>query len=291
MNKVLRVTLIIIIVLVGSVALVWTGYRFGRASAWTGDGYSYSGMMNYDNGDSRYGFNMGSGMMSGSGFGMMGPGMINGSGFGMMDGFQSGGSMMGGFGSTYSGEPISVDDARDAVESYLVQFDNKDLVIEEIMIFDNNAYAIVIEESTGIGAFELLVDPLSITVFPEFGPNMMWNQKYGMLGSGMVGSGMMGSGMMGSGMMEGFYNNGADVGDFDAEMTISEEEALEIAQEYLNQAYPGTEVSDEITQFYGYYTIDTESDGEIVGMLSVNGFSGQVFPHAWHGEFIEMVEG
>ena len=286
MNKVLRVTLIIIIVLVGAVALVWTGYRFGRTTAWSGDGFSYSGMMNYKDGDSRYGFNMGSGMKSDSGFGMMGPGMMDGSGLGMMDGFQSGGSMMGGFGSTYSGEPISVDDARDAVESYLVQFDNQDLVIEEIMIFDNNAYAIVIEESTGVGAFELLVDPLSKTAFPEFGPNMMWNQKYGMMGSGMMGSGMMGSGMMG-----GFYNNGAAVGEFDAEMTISEEEALEIAQEYLNQAYPGTEVSDEITQFYGYYTIDTESDGEIVGMLSVNGFSGQVFPHVWHGEFIEMVEG
>jgi hypothetical protein len=281
MNKTLRVSLIVIIILVGSVALVWTGYRFGRASAWTADGYSYSGMMNYNDRNSRFDYDMGSGMMSGSDFGMMGPGMMDGSGYGMMDGFQSGRSMMGGFGSTYSGEPISVDDARDAVASYLIQFDNEDLVVEEIMIFDNNAYAIVIEESTGIGAFELLVDPLSKTVFPEFGPNMMWNQKYG----------MMGSGMMGSGMMDGFYNNGATAGEFDAEMAISAEEALEIAQEYLNQAYPGIDVSDEITQFYGYYTIDTESDGEIAGMLSVNGFSGQVFPHVWHGEFIEMVEG
>ena len=53
---------------------------------------------------------------------------------------------------------------------------------------------------------------------------------------------------------------------------------------------PGVKVSDEITTFYGYYTIDLEKDGQIVGMLSVNGFSGQVFPHTWHGDFIEMVD-
>ena len=40
-------------------------------------------------------------------------------------------------------------------------------------------------------------------------------------------------------------------------------------------------------QFYGYYTLDFERDGTMVGMLSVNGFSGQVFLHAWHGTFIE----
>lgn len=285
MNKAVRVSLTIIIILIGSIALVWTGYRFVRASTWYGDGYSFSGMMNYSDKNSQYGYGIGSGMMSGPGFGMVGPGMVDGPGFGMMDGFQNGRSMMGGFRSSSYSDPLSVEDARDAVESYLVQFEDQDLVVEEIMIFDNNAYAIVIEESTGIGAFELLVDPATRSVFPEFGPNMMWNQKYGMMGSGMMGR------WNGLSMMEGFYGNDAAAGELDAEMPISAEEALEIAQEYLYQAHPGIEVSDEITQFYGYYTIDTESDGDIVGMLSVNGFSGQVFPHIWHGEFIEMVEG
>ena len=40
--------------------------------------------------------------------------------------------------------------------------------------------------------------------------------------------------------------------------------------------------------FYGYYTIHTLENGEVVGMLSVNGFTGQVFPHTWHGELVEM---
>jgi hypothetical protein len=40
-------------------------------------------------------------------------------------------------------------------------------------------------------------------------------------------------------------------------------------------------------QFYGCYTLDFERDGAVVGMLSVNGFRGQVFLHTWHGTFIE----
>ena len=43
-------------------------------------------------------------------------------------------------------------------------------------------------------------------------------------------------------------------------------------------------------QFYGYYTLDFEKDGRIAGMLSVNGYSGQVFLHTWHGTFIEEAE-
>ncbi len=250
MNKVLRVSLIVVIILIGSVALVWTGYRFVRTLAWPGNGSFYSNMMG-----------------SGAGYSMMGS------------------SMMNGFAVNNNLEPLSVEDTREAVESYLGQFDGDDLEIEEIMIFDNNAYAIIVEESTGIGALELLVDPQTKTVFPEFGPNMMWNLKYGMMGGGAS------IGMMGSGMMNGFNIDEISYPENLAELSITPEEAFEIAQDFLNQVYPGVEVSDEITKFYGYYTIDTELDGKIVGMLSVNGFTGQVFPHTWHGQFVEMVEG
>jgi len=46
------------------------------------------------------------------------------------------------------------------------------------MQFESNYYAIVMEQSTGLGAFELLADPQTGAVFPEMGPNMMWNTKY-----------------------------------------------------------------------------------------------------------------
>lgn len=283
MSKTIRVSLIVVVVILGAVALLWAGIAFGRATAWGMEGFYPGEMMGYSNQNSRFGrvesFN------KADRYDMMGPRMMGGSGFGMM-----GPGMMGGFGANSGVDPLSVEDARDAVESYLVDFDDQDLVVEEIMIFDNNAYAIVIEESTGIGAFELLVDPVTKSVFPEFGPNMMWNLKYGMMGSGMMG-GWNGSGMMGFGMMDGFSNDRLSTKELDSVMSVSKAEALEIAQDYLDEVYPGTQISDEITQFYGYYTIDTVRDGVINGMLSVNGYSGQVFPHTWHGEFVEMVEG
>jgi hypothetical protein len=35
------------------------------------------------------------------------------------------------------------------------------------------------------------------------------------------------------------------------------------------------------------YTIEILRDGRIAGMLSVNGFSSQIFPHTWQGNFID----
>lgn len=239
----------------------------------------------------------------GSGYGGCGRG---GYGMGMMGG-RYGGGMMGGWWGDNSAESkiLSLEDAETAVQEFLDGLDNNDLVLHEIMIFENHAYAEIVEESTGIGAMEVLVDPVSLQVYPEHGPNMMWNLKYGMMsgtwGSGMMGGGMMsgrwGGGMMsgrwGSGMMgalRGMWSWGSQPQDADAEITVSSSEAVEIAQEYLDKQLPGYQVSDEADPFYGYYTLHILKDGEVTGMLSVNGFTGQVFPHTWHGEFIEMSE-
>ena len=74
-----------------------------------------------------------------------------------------------------------------------------------------------------------------------------------------------------------------------AEMTITSEQALKIAQDFLDIVYPGTEAG-EIVSYYGYYTIMTTLEGEHYGMLSVNGYSGEVWYHTWHGMFISEVE-
>lgn len=150
-----------------------------------------------------------------------------------------------------------------------------DLVVGEIMTFDNHAFAMIVEESTGIGAMEVLVDPVSLEVFPEHGPNMMWNLKY----SGMVGRG----GHMG-------YGDTYAREDVSEEMSLTEQMAVETAQQYMDLQYPGVEVDDHAKTFYGYYTLHTLEDGEISGMLSVNGYSGDVYIHTWHGEYIEMNE-
>jgi hypothetical protein len=92
---------------------------------------------------------------------------------------------------------------------------------------------------------------------------MMWNTKYGMMGS---------------------YDK--DVSPT-VDMTITEEQAKELAQQFLGTNLPGVTVG-EAEVFYGYYTLHTLKNGEIEGMLSVNGYDGVVWYHSWHGPFIQM---
>jgi hypothetical protein len=56
----------------------------------------------------------------------------------------------------------------------------------------------------------------------------------------------------------------------------------------LDSYQTGTQAEQQPDKFYGYYTLHILKDGQVVGMLSVNGFNSQVFPHTWHGNFIEM---
>lgn len=180
-------------------------------------------------------------------------------------------------------EPLSLTQAQDAVEAYIATLNNDDLELAEVMIFDNHAYAEIIEKSTGIGAMEVLVDPATLDVFPEYGPNMMWNLKYSMMTE------YGGYGRMGRGMMGGYGDQDTDT-EASADMDITPEQAITSAQEYLDSNLPGTTVENHADPFYGYYTLHVTRDGEVIGMLSVNGFSGDVFLHTWHGNFIEMSE-
>jgi len=47
---------------------------------------------------------------------------------------------------------------------------------------------------------------------------------------------------------------------------------------------------EEADRFYGYYTLHVLNDRQIYGMLSVNGYTGQVWYHSWHGPFLGMKE-
>lgn len=207
-----------------------------------------------------------------------GPNMMNGRGPNMMGSYN-----------TANIAPLTIDQVKTAATKYLEDVNNSDLEIAEIMIFDNNGYVIIKEASTGIGAFELLVDPASQAAYPEHGPNMMWNLKYGGLNHenmmGKNGYGMMGG--YGNTMMQGWSNSTPL--DLTLEMTVTPEQAIEYAQQYLDANIIGASAEHPM-QFYGYYTLDFEKDGKVAGMLSVNGYSGQVFLHTWHGAFIEETE-
>jgi hypothetical protein len=200
----------------------------------------------------------------------------NGFGWGMM-GRQSapsqpqsqnnfGSGMMGGQGTQAQPQStatrLTIDQVVTNVEAYLKGQSN--LKVAEIMEFSNNDYVAVTESDSGRGAMELLVNPYSGAVSAEIGPNMMWNLKYGTMR------------MMGS-------KSASD-------NTVTLDEAKTKAQTALSAKIAGATLNDGGFSFYGYYTFDYSVDGKISGMLSVNGLTGQVMFHTWHGQFIDEKE-
>ena len=161
---------------------------------------------------------------------------------------------------------VSMERASKIADRYLKSLNNPDLAIGEIMEFEQNFYVVYYEKSTDIGAFEMLIDKSTGRIFPEYGPNMMWNTKYG------------------HGGMMGAWGRPPT-----SQMPITQDEALEIAREFLDALYPGT-VADDPHPFYGYYTLHVRKEGDIYGMLSVNGYDGTVWYHSWHGAYIRSLE-
>ncbi|MBI4268155.1 MAG: hypothetical protein HY662_05150 [Chloroflexi bacterium] len=188
--------------------------------------------------------------------GMMGGGMMRG-----------GGMMGGGWGNNNSyTQPLTIDQAANAVQGYLSTYGGK-LILVEVMDFAWNYYAEVKEKDTGVHAMELLIDKYTGQVFPEMGPNMMWNTKYSPM-----------TGMMGS-----------QYGKPTAVMPVTAEQATTAAQQYLDTNIPGLTVAEADT-FYGYYTLHTLKNGQVEGMLSVNGYTGAIWYHTWHGPFLGTEE-
>jgi len=284
MNKTLSTILTVLVVLVLAGTIFFAGSMYARTNS-----FGPSMMYGWDNNQA-----YGPSMMNGRGPSMMGGNGNNPNGYGLGGMMGNGGNMMNGYGYTNADvTPLTIDQTKAAAEKYLANLDNSDFEIGEIMIFDNNGYVIVKEASTGIGAFELLVDPTSQVAYPEHGPNMMWNLKYSGLNHeymmGGNGYGMMNMmGGYGNTMMQG-WDNTTPV-DVSAELTVTPEQAIEYAQKYLDANISGAVAATNPMQFYGYYTLDFEKDGKVAGMLSVNGYSGQVFLHTWHGTFIEETE-
>ncbi len=193
---------------------------------------------------------MGGGMMGG---GMMGsPGGMMGSMMQMM-----GGNMLvsGGIPYNPNGSMVSLDQASDIATRYLAAQNNLDLEVADLEEWEFNFYVEYKEKSTGTKAFQVLIDKYGGTVSPEMGPNMMWNTKYGMMSS-QTGN-----------------------------MTLAKEQAMASAQQFLDIRLPGTKV-EYSGVFYGYYHFDVKKDNKMYGMMDVNGYSGQVWYHTWHGNFI-----
>jgi len=176
-----------------------------------------------------------------------------------------GGCGYGPIGSENARPEMSVDDAKAQADKYLSSWGDANLAISEIMEFDNQFYIAFVEKDSGVGAFEMLMDKYTGTMTPEPGPNMMWNLKYGMMSERTAAS--------------------------DApkvSMPVSLAQADADAQKYLDSYNQGFKAETGGDPFHGYYTLHVLEDGKIIGMLGVNGYTGQVWYHSWHGNYIGM---
>ena len=116
-----------------------------------------------------------------------------------------------GYGSSGSGAPVS--DLVSAKRQAQRFADRLDLRVGEVMRFENNYYAELVGPG-GDKATEVLVNAATGAVWLEYGPVMMWNTRYGMMGeSGVRGhQGMMGGSSGSSGMMGGGPGSGGMMG-------------------------------------------------------------------------------
>jgi hypothetical protein len=189
----------------------------------------------------------------------IGPGMMGG---GMMGGWR-------GYGYAPNATPISLDQAVTSAKQYVAGLNNSDLVLAEIEEYSANFYGVVREKSTGMNAFQFLIDKYTGAISPEYGPNMMWNTKYSPMGR----------------MMGGFWFSTPS-----AQMPVTLAQAHDNAAQYLKTYLPNTAVEDKGDTFYGYYNFDVLQNGTTYGMLSVNGYTGAVWYHTWHGNFVGSKE-
>jgi hypothetical protein len=211
--------------------------------------------------------------------GTHGPGMMGGA-FGGVGG--------GGTGAAGMGTPTAAQLSRVAsqVNSWLASNGYPGFKAAEVMAFTNNDY-VAVHDQKGKPAFELLTD-LNTNWLMEEPPSMMWNTRYGMMGDygSRIGP------MMGGSMMGGSWNSWSARGTGKVNTTAA---AVTIANRWLATAHPGEQVASDaggsaMGKFPGYYTFDTTYRGKTYGMLSVNGTTGAVWYHGWHGTFLAEQE-
>ena len=216
--------------------------------------------------------------------------MGGGGGMGMGGGQNSGnmGNNMGGMmlfsganAYRHDGAMATMDDAIDIAGRFMGRLGNSPLALDEVEEWEFNYYVVVKEAAPSqYKAFQLIIDKWTGIVMPEPGPSMMWNQKYG--------------GMMNN-MMDGMPGQmkRRDRKITEPTFTTTPEAATSNANQFLRERFRRTLVVDGAPEvFFGYYNFDVNDavTGAKYGMLSVNGTTGQVWYHTWHGNFVQSRE-
>jgi hypothetical protein len=171
---------------------------------------------------------------------------------GMMGSGMMGSGMMGSTGMmalyTADASPITVTDARNRAQSYADRY-YPGAGIGDFMEFSLNYYA-ELRDASGMSIAEILVDRYTGAVTPEPGPNMAWNT--------------------------GRRSAAAVVYDLAGGKSR--------AEQFLAGYLPGATIRESMS-YPGYYTFDF-GRAEVEGMLSVNAYTGDIWVHTWHGQYI-----
>lgn len=210
---------------------------------------------------------MGPGMMGNQGYNRsygpgpgMGPGMMGYPGYNYSYNYSYGPGMrghmmMGNMMAIYYPEskPIAQDEALKNMQSFATQY-GPNVKIKDAMSFSSNYYAVLNDTASNQDIAEILVDRYSGATYPEPGPNMMWNTRFG---AGRTRAGGTDYDLAG---------------------------AQKLAEDFLTGYLPGAQIQ-ESHAMPGYYTFDFGRN-ETEGMLSVNAFSGHIWVHTWHGPYL-----
>jgi hypothetical protein len=170
--------------------------------------------------------------------------------------------------------PLGLTKTKELVDAYLQHFNNPNLELKEIVVFNNNSYARIAEKSSGTNAMELIVDTETDIVLSEYGSSFTWNVMYPSIPDSKT-----------IGNIE-FTPSGPVVNPAENPLAISSQQAKIIAQQYLKQYKINVRLSKTVETFSGYYVIENLHWGKVVGMISINGYTGQAFRHDWHQTFI-----
>ncbi len=168
---------------------------------------------------------------------------------------------------------LTMDEVEDRVRQYLRDLNDPNLEVKEIIEFTARFYVIFSEKDTEINAFVGMIDPYTGRMYSGHHPDRWWNTKY-------VGS----SYKVARGATTPLdWPSGP--------MTITEEQAWNMAQSSIDELEgEGVAQAGVVETFYGYYTIPILLQGDLVYLVTINGYTGGICYEACHGRVIDRVE-
>ncbi len=168
---------------------------------------------------------------------------------------------------------LTMDQVEERVKDYLRDLNDSNIQVEEIIEFANRFYVRFSEKDTGINAFAALINPFTGRMYAWHHADKFWNTKY---------------------KGESYRLSTGEPQPIDwpsGPMTITEGQALSNAAEAIlgPRGIADADVG-SAQPFYGYYTIPILRQGNVIGLVNVNGYTGTVCYESCHGSVLDSVE-